>query len=143
MPPSVMVGLCQNNTLRLVFLLRYLQVEELKRKNILGLLCTFFYFWIDYSESGAPPLSFFSSLFLFCSFVPFLEGGNGQSIGVKDIKNVSRRVRKGVKFVISILLTSPLPYFKTAQVLRMPEVCWEHYSYYNIKVFSKGALYSP
>lgn len=42
MPPSLMVGLCQKNTLMLVFLLGCLQVEELKGKNILGLVSLFF-----------------------------------------------------------------------------------------------------
>lgn len=42
MPPPLMVELCQKNTLMLVFLLGCLQVEELKGKNILDLLGTFF-----------------------------------------------------------------------------------------------------
>lgn len=63
---SVMVGLCQKNTLMLVFLLRCLWVEEVKGKNILGskFYYVFFFrphYWEAYSDSGVAALAFFSS----------------------------------------------------------------------------------
>jgi len=111
MPPSVMVGLCQKNTLMLVFLLGHLRVEELKGKNILGLLCLFFscyfWFWMSYSDSEEPSFAFLSSLFLFCPSILSFEGGSTRSIKVKEMKNVSRRVKR-INFIIPLLVGSSL-----------------------------------
>lgn len=49
---SVMVGLCQKNTLMLVFLLRCLWVEEVKGKNILGSKFYYVFFFSAPTTSG-------------------------------------------------------------------------------------------
>ena len=134
MPPSVMVGLCQKNTRMLVFLLGCLRVGELKGKNILGLLCLvfscYFWFWMSYSDSEVPLFAFLSSLFPFCPSILSFEEGSTRSIKIKEMKNVSRRIKR-INFIIPLLVGSSLLCYSTTLlvVLRMPEACWDYYSY--------------
>lgn len=100
--------------MRLVFLLGYLCAKELKIEKYPRFIVHFFsYFCIDCNDFVGLPFAFLSSLILFVSVSHLLKMGMDGQLEIGD-KKCSKRVRKEIKCVISILLTSSLPSFKAA-----------------------------